>query len=128
MTDKQNVVSFQGKLHRIELRYTSGGIPVCEAGMSINRKNKQTDDWESAWFNVTAWRDVAEQMGSLPDKSEVVVHGYLDLDPGFTTRSGEQVPNRVKVTVERIDVVGAVVQRPVSEPQQVTEDLSDVPF
>lgn len=129
MTDyKQNAVTYEGRLFGPELRFTPSGTAVCEGRMKVSRKDKRTDEWANAWFTVTAWQETAEQMAELGDRAEVIVTGRLDVDPGYTTRAGVEVPDRVKITADRVERVGPSVQRAASEPQRVTEDLADIPF
>lgn len=127
--EKRNDVKYQGKLYGAELRFTPNGVAVCEGRMSVNRKDKRTDEWQSAWFSVTAWRETAEAMAEIEDKAEVIVTGYLDVDPGYTKRDGTEVDNRVKVTALQVEKVADPRERPQSQPQQVTqEDFDSVPF
>ena len=66
-----------------ELRYTSSGQAQLRLGVAVSRRwqNRQTNEWEeqTSFFNVTAWRELAENAGeSLTKGSRVVVTGRLE--------------------------------------------------
>ena len=58
-----NKVYLIGNLTRDpEMRSTSTGIPVCNFSIAVNRrfKNAQTGQQETDFFNIVAWRQLAE--------------------------------------------------------------------
>ena len=58
-----NKVYLVGNLTRDpEMRSTSTGIPVCNFSIAVNRrfKNAQTGQQETDFFNIVAWRQLAE--------------------------------------------------------------------
>ena len=58
-----NKVYLIGNLTRDpEMRSTSAGIPVCNFSIAVNRrfKNAQTGQQETDFFNIVAWRQLAE--------------------------------------------------------------------
>lgn len=66
-----------------ELRFTPSGAPVTTFGIAVNRRwmNKATNQWEeeTSFFNVTCWRDLAQNVAeSLEKGSRVIVSGRLD--------------------------------------------------
>ncbi len=66
-----------------ELRYTSAGHPIASFGIAVTRRwlNRTTQQWDEAtsYFDVTAWRDLAENVsGSLHRGDRVVVTGRLE--------------------------------------------------
>jgi single-strand DNA-binding protein len=79
-----NSVTLVGNLTRDpELRYTPAGAATCQFGLAVNRRwqNRQTSEWEEAtsFFNVVAWREMAENAGeSLTKGSRVIVTGRLE--------------------------------------------------
>ena len=62
-----NKVYLIGNLTRDpEMRSTSAGIPVCNFSIAVNRrfKNAQTGQQETDFFNIVAWRQLAELCSS----------------------------------------------------------------
>ena len=90
-----NSVTLVGNLTRDpELRYTPAGAATCQFGLAVNRRwqNRQTSEWEEAtsFFNVVAWREMAENAGeSLTKGSRVIVTGRLE-QRSWETPDGEK--------------------------------------
>jgi single-strand DNA-binding protein len=90
-----NSVTLVGNLTRDpELRYTPAGAATCQFGLAVNRRwqNRQTSEWEEAtsFFNVVAWREMAENAGeSLAKGSRVIVTGRLE-QRSWETPDGEK--------------------------------------
>lgn len=90
-----NTVVLVGNLTRDpELRYTPAGAATCQFGLAVNRRwqNRQTSEWEEAtsFFNVVAWREMAENAGeSLAKGSRVIVTGRLE-QRSWETPDGEK--------------------------------------
>lgn len=116
--EKVNHLRYQGRLFRPELRYTQGGKAVANGGMSVNAKGDD-DQWHSVWFQVEAWEAVAEKLGNIPEKSEVIVEGRLACDPPYGDRDA-----RLKIRVDTVTLVEAA-EAPRQQPQA---DYDDVPF
>ena len=62
-----NSVTLVGNVTRDpELRYTAGGAAKVAFGLAVNRRwqNRQTQEWEEqvSFFNVVAWREMAENV------------------------------------------------------------------
>ena len=90
-----NSVTVVGNLTRDpELRYTPAGAATCQFGLAVNRRwqNRQTSEWEEAtsFFNVVAWREMAENAGeSLAKGARVIVTGRLE-QRSWETPDGEK--------------------------------------
>ena len=90
-----NSVTVVGNLTRDpELRYTPAGAATCQFGLAVNRRwqNRQTNEWEEAtsFFNVVAWREMAENAGeSLTKGARVIVTGRLE-QRSWETPDGEK--------------------------------------
>ncbi len=90
-----NSVTLVGNLTRDpELRYTPSGAATCQFGIAVNRRwqNKTNSEWEEAtsFFNVVAWRELAENVGeSLQKGSRVLVTGRLE-QRSWDTPEGEK--------------------------------------
>ena len=90
-----NAVTLIGNLTRDpELRYTPSGAAQCSFGLAVNRRwqNRQTNEWEEAtsFFNVVAWRELAENIGECFTKGmRVIVTGRLE-QRSWETQEGEK--------------------------------------
>ena len=76
-----NKVYLIGNLTRDpEMRSTSTGIPVCNFSIAVNRrfKNAQTGQQETDFFNIVAWRQLADLCGRYLAKGrKVAVFGSI---------------------------------------------------
>ena len=77
-----------------ELRFTPAGAPVTTVGVAVNRRwqNRDTQQWEesTSFFNVTCWRDLAQNVSeSLEKGARVVVTGRLE-QRSWETNDGER--------------------------------------
>ena len=90
-----NTVTLVGNATRDpELRYTAGGAATASFGLAVNRRwqNRQTQEWEEqvSFFNVVAWREMAENIGeSITNGTRVVVTGRLE-QRSWETPQGEK--------------------------------------
>lgn len=68
-----------------ELRYTPGGTAVASFSVGVNKSRKKEDgSWDSqtAWFKVTCWSKLAENVEKYIQKgNRVFVEGELVFDP-----------------------------------------------
>ena len=77
-------VTIVGNLTRDpELRYTPNGAAVATFGVAVNRRwqNRDSQQWEesTSFFNVTCWRDLAQNVSeSLEKGARVLVTGRLE--------------------------------------------------
>ncbi len=103
----ENQVTIVGNLTRDpELRYTPNGAALVKFGVAVSRrfKDEATGQWkdaETSFFNVTAWRSMAENVAeSLTQGSRVVVVGRLRTN-SWETQEGEK---RSTVEIEAEEV------------------------
>src|SRR5215470_3925786 len=95
MATDTNSITISGNITREpEIRYTPSGVSKCSFGVAVNRswRNQQTQEWEeqTSFFNVVAWRQLAENAGaSLAKGSRVVVSGRLE-QRSWETEQGEK--------------------------------------
>ena len=96
-----NKVILMGNLTRDpELRFTPGGAPVASFGLAWNRRDQNGEDVTS-FFDVTCWRDLAENVAeSITKGSRVIVYGRLD-QRSWENQDGER---RSKVEIVADDV------------------------
>ncbi len=90
-----NTVTVIGNVTRDpELRFTPSGQAIATFGLAVNRRwqNRQTQEWEEqvSFFNVVAWREMAENIGETITKgTRVVVTGRLE-QRSWETPQGEK--------------------------------------
>ena len=95
MASDSNTITISGNITREpEMRYTPSGVSKVTFGVAVNRswRNQQTQEWEeqTSFFNVVAWRQLAENVSaSLTKGSRVVVSGRLE-QRSWETESGEK--------------------------------------
>jgi single-strand DNA-binding protein len=102
----ENQVTIVGNLTRDpELRYTPNGAAVVKLGVAVSRRVRdesgQWKDADTSFFDVTAWRSLAENIAeSLTQGTRVVVVGRLRTN-SWETAEGER---RSKVEIEADEV------------------------
>ena len=90
-----STVTIVGNLTRDpELRYTPNGAAVATFGVAVNRRwqNRDNQQWEesTSFFNVTCWRDLAQNVSeSLEKGARVLVTGRLE-QRSWETQDGER--------------------------------------
>src|SRR6476661_9750332 len=104
---QDNQVVIVGNLTRDpELRYTPNGAALVKFGVAVSRRVKDdaTGQWKDAdtsFFDVTAWRSLAENVAeSLAQGNRVVVVGRLRTN-SWETAEGEK---RSKIEIEAEEV------------------------
>src|SRR5215467_7156267 len=95
MASDANSITISGNITRDpEIRYTPSGVSKLTFGVAVNRswRNQQSQEWEeqTSFFNVVAWRQLAENAGSSLQKgSRVTVTGRLE-QRSWETEQGEK--------------------------------------
>lgn len=59
-----------------ELRYTQGGIAVCDFSLAVNKKWKDangTEHKQTTWYRVACWRRTAEVVAQYVKKGDMVL-------------------------------------------------------
>ncbi len=97
-----NTVTIVGNLTRDpELRFTQGGAAVANFGVAWNLKGRDGQEDKVSFFDVTCWRQLAENVSdSLTKGSRVVIYGRLD-HRSWENQDGEK---RSKVEIIADDV------------------------
>ena len=101
-----NTVTVVGNITRDpELRFTPNGQAVASFGLAVNRRwqNRQTQEWEedTSFFDVTCWREMAENVSeSLQKGARVVVTGRLD-QRSWETQDGDR-RSKVEITADEV--------------------------
>ena len=79
MAFDNNVVIVGNVTRDPELRFIPSGIPVTSFGLAWNQRSSQGGEDKAHYFEVTCWRDLAENVAeSISRGSRVVVYGRLD--------------------------------------------------
>jgi single-strand DNA-binding protein len=104
---QDNQVVIVGNLTRDpELRYTPNGAALVKFGVAVSRRVKddvtgQWKDAETSFFNVTAWRSLAENVAeSLTQGTRVVVVGRLRTNSWETPEGDKR--STVEIEAEEI--------------------------
>jgi single-strand DNA-binding protein len=99
-----NRVILAGNLTRdIELRETPGGASVADAGLAVNDRRKQGDEWvdETSFVDLTLWGRTAENAAEYLSKgSPILIEGRLKQD-SWHNEAGEK-RTKLKVVVDRL--------------------------
>ncbi len=138
-----NRVILAGNLTRDpELRFTGGGIPVCDFGMAVNRRKREGED-EAHFFDITAWRELGENIANYKKKGDpVLVEGRLqyrtwEAQDGSKRSKVDVVADRVEFLSSRSDSEGGRSQsgggqRGGNQSREDVdineEDFDDIPF
>ena len=115
----ENQVVIVGNLTRDpELRYTPNGAALVKFGVAVSRRapddSGQWRDVETSFFDVTAWRQLAENVAeSLTQGSRVIVTGRLRTN-SWETQEGEK---RSKIEIEA-DEVGPSLKWATAKPEK----------
>ncbi len=104
-----NKVFLIGNLTRDpELRYTPGGMAVCDLGLATTRRftvNNQERE-ETCFVDITVWGKVGENCKNFLEKgSPVMVEGRLQLDQ-WEDQSGVK-RSKLRVVAESVQFLGA---------------------
>ena len=104
-----NRVFLMGNLTRDpQLKYTPGGLAVCELGLAVNRKFKKGDEWveETCFVDITAFGRQAETSSEYLAKGRpVLIEGRLKFD-SWTNQEGQK-RSKLTVVADRVQFLGA---------------------
>ena len=83
MADK-NYVDIQGNLTRdCDMKYSSGGMAICQLSVACNESKKNGDTWENipSYFDVTCFGKLAERVAPMALKGKRFdISGHLKQD------------------------------------------------
>src|SRR5881227_3567793 len=87
MATDTNSITISGNITREpEMRYTPSGISKVTFGVAVNRswRNQQSQEWEeqTSFFNVVAWRQLAENVAPSLRFATAEVHKVERSGPG----------------------------------------------
>jgi len=101
-----NTTTITGNLTREpEIRYTRDGQATAQLGVAVNRSwlDRNTQEWQesTSFFDVTCWRELAENVAlSLTKGMRVVVTGRLE-QRTWETEEGERRA-KVEITADEV--------------------------
>src|SRR5262249_48016739 len=90
-----------------EMNYTPDGTAVCKFSIAVSKITGKGEDKHetTAWYNVTAWRNLAEMLSThLKKGQQVFVQGDLNVRQ-YTTKDGRS-GTALDVTCEKFQFIG----------------------
>jgi len=91
---KANQIALEGSAHKIEERYTAGGVKVVNLVLRFNiHKDKNTEEWKSSFIDVKLFKEAAEF--PLEDKMPIKITGWLTQEK-WKSKDGQE---RSKIVV-----------------------------
>ena len=98
-----NKVFLIGNLTRDpELSETQGGIAVCRFSIAVNRRRTTEGEQQTDFFNVTAWRGLADNVSRFCKKgNKVAVTGSIQIRQ-YEDRDGQKRTS-VDVTADEVE-------------------------
>lgn len=129
-----NRITLIGNLTRDpELSETQSGIAVCRFAIAVNRRRTSEGEPQTDFFNVTAWRGLAESVARYCKKgNKVAVTGSVQIrtyegNDGVKRTSVDVVAEDVEfLTPKPYESAEESKKKPVLEP--LDEDYPDIPF
>lgn len=121
-----------------ELSETQSGIAVCRFSLAVNRRRTAEGEQQTDFFNVTAWRGLAENVARFCQKgNKVAVVGNLQIRQ-YEDRDGQKRTS-VDVIADEVEFLtpkgsassdeGDYVPAPKKKPTlEAFDDDSDIPF
>lgn len=111
----------------VEMNYTPQGIAVAKFTLAVSTGKR--DNEVTTWYNVTAWRGLAETINTYVKKGQqVFVQGDF-LPRAYTTRDGK-AGTSLDVTVEKFQFLGKPQGKRSEQMNEVDAlgDLDEHPF
>jgi single-strand DNA-binding protein len=113
-----------------ELRYTSGGTPVCTLGLAVNHKYRSNDQQkeEVCFVDVVVWGKLGENCNEYLSKGRsVLVEGRLQLQTWET--DGGQKRSKHVVVAENVKFLPSAQNRGQQNNYNDGDDSgNDIPF
>lgn len=121
-----------------ELSETQSGIAVCRFSIAVNRRRTAEGEQQTDFFNVTAWRGLAENVAKFCQKgNKVAVVGNLQIRQ-YEDRDGQKRTS-VDVNADEVEFLtpkgsgssdeGDYTAAPKKKPTlEAFEDDEDIPF
>lgn len=127
-----NKVFLIGNLTRDpELSETNSGISVCRISIAVNRRRTGDGEPQTDFFNVTAWRGLADNVAKYCKKgNKIAVSGSIQIrqyeaNDGTKRTAVDVVAEDVEFLTPKPQESEAPKKKP---PLEAFEDDSDIPF
>ena len=103
MAFDNNIVIVGNLTRDPELRFTQSSVAVCSLGVAWNqRSGPNGGEDKSHFFNVTCWRELAENCAETLTKGmRVVVYGRIDYQ-SWDDRDSGQTRSRVEIQADEV--------------------------
>ena len=118
-----------------ELSETNSGISVCRFSVAVNRRRTGDGEQQTDFFNVTAWRGLAETVARYCKKgNKVTVAGQIQIRQyedreGAKRASVDVVAEEVEFLSPKSNDEARSAEEPKKKPAlEPLEDDSDIPF
>lgn len=114
-----------------ELSETNSGISVCRISIAVNRRRTGDGELQTDFFNVTAWRGLADNVAKYCKKgNKIAVTGSIQLrqyeaQDGTKRTAVDVVAEDVEFLTPKPQESEAPKKRP---PLEAFDDDSDIPF
>lgn len=99
-------VTIEGRVGKDpELRFIPAGAAVCNFSLAHTERKREGDQWvdgQTIWFDITCWRQLAENVSESIRRGDlVIVHGDLSQDT-YTPRDGGGERTKVTITAKYV--------------------------
>ena len=119
-----------------ELSETNSGVAVCRFSIAVNRRRTSADaEQQTDFFNVTAWRGLAETVARYCKKgNKVAVAGQVQIrayegNDGAKKTSVDVVAEEVEFLSPKSNDEARTAEEPKKKPKlEAFDDDSDIPF
>lgn len=114
-----------------ELSETNSGISVCRISIAVNRRRTGDEEPQTDFFNVTAWRGLADNVAKYCKKgNKIAVTGSIQMRQ-YEAQDGTK-RTAVDVVAEDVEFLTPKPQESESPkkrpPLEAFDDDSDIPF
>lgn len=119
-------VTIEGRVGKDpELRFIPQGAAVCNFSLAHTERKKEGDQWvdgQTIWFDVTCWRQLAENVSESIKRGDlVIVHGELSQDT-YTPRDGGGERTKVTITAKYVGPSLTFNTATLNRPQRQQQD------
>lgn len=115
-----------------ELRFTASGIPVANFSVAVTPRtfNKDTNEWDdgtTAFYRITAWRGLAENVAEFVTRGKrLVVVGTIGQRNWEDSKTGDQ-RSSLEVTANEVGLALALLKPVTPEVETTSERPADKP-
>lgn len=131
-----NEVKLGGRLCNVRVVPTKTGVKFTTATIMTARKDKKTEQWINSFYNVKCFGNIAADLAAVPDKSKVLVDGYLGQDQ-YTDNKTREKKSNTYIMVKSFVVEGIKEKTPTNNEMDMpygnaqpndNDDSGNIPF